>query len=106
MRRPLYRLTTGPRPTPGGRQPGGPETLSRWGTERRAHTVSEQKTTDAGRQTFSELGRMTELEILQANNLRLRVIQRELHSIKRLLIGTIITCIALGASIGILVWLT
>ena len=49
---------------------------------------------------------MTERDILQANNLRLRVIERELHSIKRLLIGTIITCIALGASHARLAWLT
>lgn len=68
--------------------------------------MSEQQMTDAGKQTYSELGRMTEREILQANNLRLRVIQRELNSIMRLLIGTVITGIAFGASLAILHWLT
>jgi hypothetical protein len=66
--------------------------------------VTEQQMTDAGRQTFSELGRMTDNEILQANNLRLRVIQRELHSVKVLLICII--CLALGAGLAMLDWLT
>jgi hypothetical protein len=36
---------------------------------------------------------MTVREILQANNLHLRVIQRELRSIRMLLIGIITICI-------------
>jgi hypothetical protein len=117
LRRPLYRLTTGPRPTPGGRQPfGGPLTpsggaelpgvRSKMGHPRQiGQLVSEQEMTDASRQTSSELARMTEREILQANNLRLRVIQREVHSIKRLLIGVSIAGIGLAAALVIFTWL-
>jgi hypothetical protein len=74
-------------------------------TEEGVHIVSEQQMTDAGRQTYSELGRMTEREILQVNNLRLRVIERELHSIKTLLIGIITACIGFVAAVVILNWL-
>ena len=61
--------------------------------------------TDAGKRTYSELGRMTDHDILQASNLRLRGIQRELHSIKMLLIGVITACIGFVAAVVILNWL-
>jgi hypothetical protein len=67
--------------------------------------VTERQLTDSGQQTHIELGTMTEREILQANNLRLRGIQRELHSIKTLLIGIITACIGFVAAVVILNWL-
>jgi hypothetical protein len=60
---------------------------------------------EAGKQTYSELETMTDREILQANNLRLRGIQRELHSVKMLLVGVITACIGFVAAVVILSWL-
>ena len=66
--------------------------------------VTERQLTDSGIQTYAELGKMTEREILQANNLRLRGIQQEIHSIRTLLIGVITACIGFVAAIVILNW--
>jgi hypothetical protein len=53
----------------------------------------------------SDLSTLSDREILEANNLRLRVIQRELQSVKLLLIGLITACIGFVAAVVILSWL-
>jgi hypothetical protein len=68
--------------------------------------VTERQLTDRGQKTYVELATMTERDILLANNLRLRGIQRELHSIRMLLAGIIIACIGLVVALVLLNWLS
>lgn len=67
--------------------------------------VNDQQMTNAGKQTYSELNAMTAREIVQANNLRLRVIQHELQSIKTLIVGLISAAIGLVIVLAIRDWL-